>query len=247
MNDIDEIRSALSDATQLSGEMHARPTAAAHIRSDAIRRRQRTRAAAAVAVSSCVALVAGVFALGTFAGEHTATELPASEPSASASASAEPTPKISIAPGPRTFATPLDLHRVLAAYPGTDCPADVETVMAVDGSECFQLAPSSMAIREVDDLQQGLQPNYEGMVTPASGTVLQFSMTEEDTAAFFALTKDVAPLQEPKNRVAMVVKGKVYFAPTTVAIPGGEVEISFDDGTDLGPFLAALGVEYSVR
>lgn len=128
---------------------------------------------------------------------------------------------------------------VLEAYPRAQCPPTADTVPAVDRSECYRLAPESIEIREVRDLETGLDPTA---VAPGeSGVALYLSLTEEDAKKFYALTKKVAPRPPPQNRLAFVLAGKVYVAPTTEAIPGGLVMMRFDDETQLWAFLTALG------
>jgi len=244
MNDIDEIRTALREATRVPGEMHVRPAAAGLIRGDAIRRKHRTQAAAAATLAGCAVLVAALFASGVLFEPQVTTGPPASGPTAVPSSPVYPSPTVSIAPGPHTFSTPLEIHRVRAAYSPAKCPRDVPTLLSSDGTECYRLGTASMEITRVRALQTGPARPWQGATGVGAGTALRLSFTEADRKAFYALTREAA--NSENNRVAVVVADTVYSAPTTEVIAGGEIQILFDNDTDLRPFLSALGVKFSV-
>lgn len=231
MSDLDEIRSALGEATRAPGDMQARPGAAEVIRGEAIRRRQRRRAAGAVALSGCVVLVAAVFASGSLPGRDMTTQLPASSPSAVASATSHPQADLPIELGPRALVVPVTIHPVLREYAASDCPVEgVDTVPAAadvySGADrtCLELGPASVTVREVRQLVVGVGVNAQG--TTRDAVALHVTMTEADAAAYSDLT---AAAHANDQRLAFVIGGEVYAAPTIgMRIPGGEFEIHLD-------------------
>jgi hypothetical protein len=215
MSDLDEIRTALSDALRLPGEVHARPGAASTIRARARSRRRATIATLAMAVPAFLVIVA-LLVNGSGSGS---TSLPATKGTATPSAS--PT-EVDIPSGPRELATPIEIRPVLREY--LLCPANSHTVPAVEGAGCYRLGPAALVIRRVRDLGGGIRQGANGAAGPLIGVDVR--MTARDAVTFSDLT--AASLHE---QVAFVVNGKVRAAPSIEGhITEGVIQITVAAG-----------------
>ncbi|WP_430867187.1 SecDF P1 head subdomain-containing protein [Demequina aurantiaca] len=95
---------------------------------------------------------------------------------------------------------------------------DVAGACSTDGSSVFLLGASSLDESSIVSVEptDADYPNDAVLVT----------LDSAGAAAFEELTGEVSGLQEPRNRVAIVVDGKVLSAPTVMsAISGGQVQI----------------------
>jgi hypothetical protein len=205
MSDTDEIRAALSETLRLPGEVRARPGAAATIRASARSRRRTSVVTFAVTVPACLGIVAMLIGLNG-SGPRSAG-IPAIQPTTSPSSpvASEPATEVTVAPGPRRLATPIEIRPVLREF--LRCPAHAQTVPALDGSTCYRLGPPALVIRRVRDLSVGLSTLANG--AEGDSYELNLTMTAHDTATFSDLT--AASLHK---QLAFVVRGKVQTAPS---------------------------------
>lgn len=120
--------------------------------------------------------------------------------------------------GPAALRQPLRIEQVTEETPGL-C-ADASGVPSRDGRSCYRLVPG-MTVRQVIRIEARTSDSGD------PGWHILISMGPADAAAFGSLTGRVAAEQPPRNRLALVVDGKVLSAPTVQqAITGGEVQIS---------------------
>jgi hypothetical protein len=221
MGDTDEIRSALSDALRLPGEVQARPGAGVSIRARARARRRTTVVSLALAVPAVPAVLVIVALLVTNGSGGRTVSPPATHVTATPRPSTSVT-LIAIPPGPRRLATAIEIRPVLRAY--LACPAHAQTVPAAVGSDCYRLGPAAIVVRRVRDLSTGLAQTANGVVGP--GIELYLTMTAHDTAAWSALTAALLHKQ-----VAYVVNGTVRLAPSIEGhITEGEIQIPVAGG-----------------
>lgn len=90
---------------------------------------------------------------------------------------------------------------------------------SADGTECFRLSQGMSHIRP--------KRVAAGQVESDGRWIIQVTLAERDAAAFTELTTRLHQQPEPRNRLAVVVDGKVLTAPNvTSPIPGGALEIS---------------------
>jgi hypothetical protein len=227
MTDIDEIRTALSDALRLPGEIHPRPGAATTIRARARSRRRVTVVTFAVAVPACLALVA--LLVGTNDPSARSVSPPAGHVSATPST---PATEVSLPPGPRTLATSIEIRPVLRSY--INCATLTGTVPAVKGRACYRLGPAALVIRRVREMSLGM----EQVATGTASAVMELNMrlTAHDTTAFSTLT--AASLHQ---QVAFVVAGKVWTAPSIEGhITDGYIQIPVDAGAPARALVSEL-------
>ena len=173
----------------------------------------------AVAVPACLLVVALLIDIS--GPEPRSAVVPASNGTATpGTAQASRSAPVTVPPGPRTLAAPIEIRPVLREF--ATCPAHAHTVPAAAGPGCFRLGPAALVIGRVRDLNVGLS-------TLANGTVgdryeLNLTMIAHDTATFSTLT--AASLHK---QLAFVVKERVQTAPSIEGhITVGEVQIPLD-------------------
>jgi hypothetical protein len=229
VTDTEEFRLALAEAVALPGEVRPRPGAGHALRARARRRRLVTLVAAAASVPACLVLVAILLGGGGPDARRATTPAGGATTSAPAATSA---PAVSIAPGPRTLSTPIEIRPVLQEF--LLCPEDTSgTVPAAEGDNCYRLGPATLTLHRLLDLQAAIRLASTG--TPIDGVSLMVTMISKDAATFKALTTESVGQQ-----LAIVVDGRVWTAPV-VAMPitQGGVQIDLAGGP-AGELIAAL-------
>jgi hypothetical protein len=225
MTDTEELRRALQAGTRLPGEVRPRPGAAALVRGRA--RRRQARRLAVVSAAGAGIVIAAV-AVGLAGPRSTDTVIASPPATAPPSSSVAPTPGVSLPGGPRTFSAPVEIHPVRQEYLTVGCsnPRPAGTVPSAEGGSCYRLGTTVLTILRVRDLSAALATSPGG--GPTAGTVLVFTLTPADSAAWSSLTASSVGKQ-----VAFVVAGTVYSAPTIEGrIRGGQFAIQ------LGPDVA---------
>ena len=219
MTDTDEFRVALAEAVALPGEVRPRPGAAGALRARAHRRRRVTLAAASTAVPACLVLVAVLLGGGGPDAQRATTP---------AGGGTTSSPEPSIAAGPRTLSTPIEIRPVLQEF--LLCPDDTSgTVPAADSDNCFRLGPARLSLSHVQNLHVGLGTGANGL--PDDGRILHVTMSSLAAAAYAVLTTESVGEQ-----IAFVVDGRVWAAPhVETPIKGGTLQIMLDQ-----PHFAAL-------
>lgn len=263
MTERDEIRSALTTATRLPGELRPKRDAAVLVRTRARRRRRRLAAAGTAGAAGCLVLLAVVLGTGS---DQSRTAVPATsstptatvptpsatgpepttttKPTATDSAPTGSTPDHYILwpSGPRTFAAPIEVHPVLRQFPTFMCPNEHDTMPAAgdaspaaNGIGCYQLAGTAMEINRVRDLARTPATGPDGNFT--DGIQLVLTLTESDALAWETLTR-----LSVGKQVALVVDGRVYSAPAVAEpISGGMIALPLSQ-TAIDSLLAALSV-----
>jgi hypothetical protein len=167
------------------------------------------RAGAAVLLAGCTALIAGG------CGDSLAQTMgnrPKDRPSPSASAKP----------------VPLEFRPVLASKPGK-CPSDApgsdfdDAGSAANGSEtCLSVdLAQGMRVRAVKSARPKLSQHTSG------GWLVAIVLNRADGERFAELSGEAAQQQDPRNRIAMIQRGRLLSAPAvTQSIPGGKLEIS---------------------
>ncbi|WP_188187843.1 SecDF P1 head subdomain-containing protein [Nonomuraea sp. SYSU D8015] len=117
---------------------------------------------------------------------------------------------------PVTDPVPFSLQPVLEE---SSPPCASGTLTATDGTACYRLA-EGLTVRRVGDAQAGIR-------TGDTEWTVQVRLEKADADAFHRLTAGLHQQPPPRNRLAIVVEGKVLTAPTlTQPIPGDELEIT---------------------
>ena len=184
-------------------------------------RRSRLRAAAAgSAVVAVVALAAIASALLTGSDDDQTRSGPTG-PSVSTTPSGSSIPTIS---GPRTLGAPIEVRQVLR--PPETCRATAARAFnSAAGDDCFELAAPEIVIRRVLDLSVVEVASPDG--TLQGHQAMWITVDDADAARFLALTSD----RWDGERVAFVVDGLVYEAPTIQGGIGHMVQLSLDPRT----------------
>jgi hypothetical protein len=185
-------------------------------------RRSRLRAAAAgSAVVAVVTLAAISSALLTGSDDDQTRSGPAG-PSVSTTPSGPSIPTIS---GPRTLGAPIEVRQVLR--PPETCRATAARAFtSAAGNDCFELAAPEIVVRHVADLSVVEVASPDG--TLQGDQAVWITLDDPDAAQLTALTAD----RWDGERVAFVVGGLVYDAPTIQGQPLGHMlQLSRDPRT----------------
>jgi hypothetical protein len=239
MSDTDEIKAMLADATALRADVRVRGTATRSVRARALQRRAAAVGSGAAAALVCV--VVGVLAL-TGGGGGDGAVVPAG-PVASTSPSAasqQPTPVLpQVAPGLQVLGSPIELRPVRTEYPSCAvAPSTARTVPSSDDSACFRLGAPWSVIDRLDGLDVTFATGDNGLVSEDNGELV-LTMTAADRADFAARTRKAVG-----QRVALVVAGKVWFAPRIASpVTGGQVALDLPL-VRLRVLLDLLGITY---
>ncbi len=174
------------------------------------------------------------------------TPAPSTTPPAAATPSAAATPTT---PAPSGAATPpaaaptdaSDLAQLTPAlqqeFISLDCstappvqgsqddPAKPLVTCSDDGVEKYALGPAEVIGTDIKDATAGLQTTSQGATT--NNWVIQLSFTGDGTRTFREVTSRITSLENPRNRFAVVLDGRVITAPTSNdVITNGQAEIS---------------------
>lgn len=129
---------------------------------------------------------------------------------------------VSNSPSDHTIKGTLQLRQVLATTPSACSAGDAGRVSSVKADACYSLG-EGMTITEVRNVRL-IPPD------PSRGTIgytVEITLRPQDATRLATLTTKVAPEQEPRNQLAIVVGGKVAAAPRVVEpITGGTVQIT---------------------
>lgn len=113
---------------------------------------------------------------------------------------------------------PAATFHLLPVTEVTKAPCASGFMVATDGSECYRVQPGMTNIR-ADEVNAA-----QGQT---GGWLIQVTLDHADGQAFSELTSRLHREPEPRNRLAIVIDGKVLSAPTIMSpIPGGSLEIS---------------------
>ncbi|MEO7981619.1 MAG: hypothetical protein ABI807_12120 [Sporichthyaceae bacterium] len=211
MTDTDEIRTALSDATALRGEVRVLHSATGSVR--ALARRRRTAALGSAAAAVGIFTIVALLALLGGPGPDRTTFTPSGPLTPTASPSLP-----AVAGGPRDLTTPIEIRPVLAEYP--TCPSAGTTTPAAEGPSCYRLGAPWLVL---SSLARAAVAPAAGVGGTASGDFgsLVVAMRQADQDAFAALTRDAVG-----RRIALVAGARVWSAPVLATpIRGGELQL----------------------
>jgi hypothetical protein len=183
-------------------------------------RRSRLRVAAAgSAVVTVVAVVAVSSAILTGSDDDQTRSGPAGTVSTTPSG-----PSIPTTYGPRTLGAPIEVRQVLR--PPETCRATAARAFtSAAGNGCFELATPEIVIRHVRDLSVVEVASSDGSMQ--GDQAVWITLDDPDAAELTALTAD----RWEGERVAFVVGGLVYNAPTIQGQLGHMLQLSRDPRT----------------
>jgi preprotein translocase subunit SecD len=138
---------------------------------------------------------------------------------------------ITVDRGPRTLNSPIEVRPVISEVADTTCAPTADQSPAATGDSCYTLGATALTIRRVANLDTGA-------VTNDNASMQVFvTMNAADQAAFTRLTT-----ANVDKRLALVVEGTVYSAPTVAQkITGGQVAVILHTNIASGLLSAITG------
>ena len=181
-------------------------------------RRSRVRAVAAGSAVVAVVAVTAVSSIFLIGSDDQTRSGPAG-PSVSTA------PSIPTISGPRILGAPIELRQVLGS-PDT-CPATgAPAFPSAAGDDCFELAEPEIVVRRVADLSVVEVASPDGSMQ--GDLAVMITLEAGPAGHLAALTAD----RWDGERVAFVVDGSVYAAPTVQGqISGGVLQLPMDPST----------------
>ena len=182
-------------------------------------RRRRLAALTASAVAGAAVIVAAVLLLPLAAHGQPPSRSPSQQELA-----------------PVSLRSPIQFRQV-AAISNASCPAGSRGLPGrlpdSAAPACFYLTGTGMTVTEVQSAQ--VVPSGTG------GYLLEIILTRAQTGPFAALTLKVSGLPSPRNRVAIIIDGRVIADPVVQgAIPGGNAQITGYTRAQAESLLASL-------
>ncbi|WP_144694017.1 protein translocase subunit SecD [Dermacoccus nishinomiyaensis] len=148
--------------------------------------------------------------------------------------------KAGIATPSTTYNQLLQLYACTPAYQevAAAAPDNKPTVMcAKEGNEKLLLGPVEIKGSQLTDASSGLDTNQQGNQT--GEVAVNLSLNGSGKTALANVTRRVAPLEQPRNRFAIVVDGQSISAPTVQApLTDGQAKITGGFTESSGKLLA---------